>query len=431
MILRILVFLATLGVASAALKVSDRSISTSKQFIIYSEDKKLRAEVAIKAEDYKEFLLRTIQGNDEWKWTVILNIGVQPPAVRNPPPSKIGIYEADGGSLKVQVDVYDPKYVKQSGFNVDLLNAILLEMAYRKSNIRAGRGFELPPAWFTYGLLEKIRARDEGLRASLYAGLLSSGKPPAMKDFFRTRPEQLDSTSRAIFGAQAVAMLEAVLDLPDGREALRTYLANPHRYPGDIRDLLEAIPSLQNDPNILERKWVLAMAKASAGNRVNLLTYNETRKELDRILDVKALPDPKHPEVAAMSGPYALETIARSQSGKFILTQTSDALLRLSLRAHPVYKPLVDEYYRIVNELIARPKRRVDKRVALAEETRAALASRISDVKDYMDWVEATQLQVEDESLAEALKDIDEIEQTPRRNDRISLYLDAIEERGW
>jgi hypothetical protein len=339
----------------------------------------------------------------------------------------MGIYEGDAGQNKIQLDVFDRGLLKDPDLDSLLVGALALEMTYRNTPIKAGKAYQPPPAWFVEGLAERIRTRDAGLPASLYAGLLSNGQAPSIREFLDTQPARLDATSRAIYHAQAAALLEAVLALPDGRSGLRAYLSQPRK--GGADELVAMFPSLGKNRDSLGRKWVLAMARASAANRVDLLSQRETGDELARVLAVKALPDPKRPEVASMSGPYALPTIARSQSGKFILSQTEDGLLRLSLRAHPLYRSLTEEYLGIVRELIRRPKSRLDKRIATAEQVRAGLNRQTSEARDYLDWVEATKIKTESPEITKAVEDTQAVEQAPPRNDAISRYLDAVSER--
>lgn len=132
-----------------------------------------------------------------------------------------------------------------------------------------------------------------------------------------------------------------------------------------------------------------------------------------------------------MSGPYALPPIARSRNGRFILSQLEGGLLRLSIRSHPLYKPVVDEYLAITRELLAKPKRNLDKRIAAAEELRAGLTRQTSEARDYLDWVEATKVKTESPDLTTTLKAMDDLEEPPARNDAISRVLDDVSERGW
>jgi hypothetical protein len=418
------------GLASAAdsFEPPKRTISTSRQFVVYSAVPSARAEVSMRAEDDKREFLEALVAKDTWKYPIILNLDSQPPTTRRPPRWAMGIYEGDAGQNKIQLDVFDRALLKDPDFDSLLVGALVLETTYRDTPIKAGKAYQPPPAWFVEGLAERIHTRDAGLPASLYAGLLSNGQAPSIREFLDTQPARLDPTSRAIYRAQAAALLEAVLALPDGHSGLRVYLSQPRK--GGADELVAMFPSLGKNRDALGRKWVLAMARASAANRVDLLSQRETADELDHVLAVKALPDPKRPEVASMSGPYAMPTIARSQSGKFILSQTEDGLLRLSLRAHPLYKSLVDEYLGIVRELIRKPKSRLDKRIATVEQVRAGLNRETSEARDYLDWVEATKIKTESPEITKAVEETQTIEQAPPRSDAISRYLDAVSERG-
>jgi hypothetical protein len=417
--------------ATAALDLPAHSQSTSGQFIVYASDANTRSAVAMKAEDIKSKLLDTVRTRDEWKMPIILNIGSTPPNTRRPPRYLLGVYEGDGGKNKLQLDVFDLDLLKEPEFQTQILAALLTEMLYRNTPLKAGRAFAPPPDWVLHGLAMHISSGDNDSNAALYASLLSSTNPPRLSEFLGEQAGRLDPTSLALYSAQAAALLDAVMDLPDGRRHLREYLSAPRRSPGQTSDLVAAFPEAGKDGAALSRKWVLAIARASATNRVDLLGERETAKQLAALLAVQALPDPKHPEVASMSGPYALPPIARSRNGRFILSQLEGGLLRLSIRAHPLYKPLVDEYLAITRALLAKPKRHMDKRIATAEEVRAGLSRETSEARDYLDWVEATKVKTESPDLTATLKAMDDLEEPPPRPDAISRALDAVSERGW
>ncbi len=410
--------------------LKNRSFSTSKQFVVYAADPSTRAKVLRKAEDYKAEFLDLLGIDDEYKFTVILNLGAPPPNARKAPSSQLGLYELDGNELKIQLDVYDLDYLNDPAFDRDLMASILLEYAYRNNATSAGRSFETPPAWVVEALLEKIRVRENGPEAAAYSALLTGGKTPRVDDFFRTREDRLDPTSRLIFRAQSLAMLDTLRELPDGRRGLHDYLSVPRRSPSSTKEVVELFPSLEGNREALSRKWVLSIARASSSNRVDLIGVRDSAKELATILDVQALPDPKTPEIAAMSGPLALGAIARSKSGEFILAQMRNDLMRLSVRVHPLYKPLTDEYLQIVGELLAKPKRRLEKRIAAAEETRARLSRKTTEMNSYLDWVETTKIQTESETFSEIVEDTDEAVGAPPRPDAISQFLDNYDSKS-
>ncbi len=74
-----------LGTAFAVLDLPKRSVSSSRQFVVYTNDADLRSKVAMRAEDLKTAVLETLDGKDEWKLPIILNIGSNPPNVKRPP----------------------------------------------------------------------------------------------------------------------------------------------------------------------------------------------------------------------------------------------------------------------------------------------------------------------------------------------------------
>ena len=430
-LLRILIFLLPVAAAfGGPLEVIPHSTSSSGQFIVYSNDPKARSLAAIHAEDQKREFLELLRTTDNWKLPVIVNLDATPPLVRRPPQWQLRIYEGDDRKNKVQLDIFDRSLLDSPDFQTLLLSTLVLEYSYRNTPVKAGRPFQEPPTWFVQGLAQRIRSQDQGLPASLYASLLSTGAPPRLNDFLDSRLDRMDPTLLAIYQAQAAAFIDAILSLPDGRDGLRSYLSVPRKSPPSLDEIVGCIPSLGKKSEELSRKWVLSMARSSAADRVDLMTARDTGDELDRILTVKALPDPKHPEMAAMSGPYALPAIARSRNGRFILSQTQEDLLKLSLRAHPLYKSLVDEYLRIVRELVQKPKRHEEKAIATAEDVRAGLQRQSDEIRDYMDWVQATKIHTDNDDLQKVVQSVNDLANPPPRTDEISRYLDAVAARS-
>jgi hypothetical protein len=409
-----------------------RTVSQSGQFIVFAQESAPRMETARKLDELKTGLTGMFRIPDTWKMPILVNLEAErPPRQRNPDAFSIGLFESEGDALRIQVDVFDPAFLSTPQFSLEIIRAMLLEIAYRETPIKAGKAFQLPPDWIVEAAFGRLNSNSNLVKPAVYSSLLASESPPELRDFLRLRPASLDSTSRLLYRAQAMALVDALTQLPDGAAGLQNYIRKTRRNPATIEEIISMFPSLAEDKSALGRRWLLAIAKGSATNRADLLSSRETGKELDRILEIKALPDPKNPEVAAMSGPYALESIARSRNGRFILNQLNEELLRLSLRAHPMFQPVVQDYLQIVRELIAKPKRRVDKRVASAEEIRAGLRSHNSEVESFIDWVETTKISEADETTAIAIEEADTIEDPPPRPDAISRHLDAIAERGW
>ena len=102
--------------------------------------------------------------------------------------------------------------------------------------------------------------------------------------------------------------------------------------------------------------------------------------------------------------------------------------LLLSARAHPGYRLLVRECYDLTRLLARGKTKNVAARVGRLASYRSVIESQVRDVDDYMNWFEATQLKTMSGAFSDILKAAGETEnESPRRRDPISVYLDSIE----
>jgi hypothetical protein len=105
-------------------------------------------------------------------------------------------------------------------------------------------------------------------------------------------------------------------------------------------------------------------------------------------------------------------------------------LLVLIPQCNPVLRPIGREYQELV-ALLARGKRRgVPKRLSRLELTRQQLAARMTEIDDYLNWFEATQMNSGSGNFTGYLKAVDQ-SQLPaqRRHDPLSVYVDALEDQ--
>ena len=111
------------------------------------------------------------------------------------------------------------------------------------------------------------------------------------------------------------------------------------------------------------------------------------------------------------------------------LSQLSRDLLVLIAQANPVLRPIAREYQQSV-ALLARGKRRgIAKRLSHLDATRKQLAARMSDIDDYMNWFEATQIKNGSGNFTDYLKAADQSQlSASKRHDPLSVYVDALED---
>jgi hypothetical protein len=99
-------------------------------------------------------------------------------------------------------------------------------------------------------------------------------------------------------------------------------------------------------------------------------------------------------------------------------------------QANPVLRPVAREYQQIA-ALLTRGKRRgIAKRLSHLDSTRKQLAARMSDIDDYMNWFEATQMKNGSGNFTDYLKAMDQSQISPsKRHDRLSAYVDALDDQ--
>jgi len=422
-------FALVLGLVPMEAAALQRSISSSGQFVIYFSDATVRMELAREAEDVKEKWRRALHLKDEWKAPIIIQVASRRP--RNAPRVLTRLYESDGDAYKVQIDIYDVMVMKDRSLEREILRALCLEYSYRGHAALAGRQVIQPPDWLIDGLAEDLLAREEGIPAGLYEMLIESGPPPQLSAFLKMDPDRLDATSRTIYAAQARGLLRALLGLPRGADGLTAYLsALPDGNSADAKRLTRAFPEFAEDETKLSKLWTLSLAGASATDRVMPLSMLETRRQLGLLLEISAPRDPKKPELGMVAGAEALPALARAESGRYVMKQKSEDLLRLEMRAHPIMRPIIEEYGQITNLLVAKPRKNVEKRLRMNAELQAAVEERIEAIEDYVNWFEATQPGASSHKFDEAIA-IQKIPGLPQRNDPISRQLDQRESQGW
>jgi hypothetical protein len=397
----------------------ERSVSPSRQFIIYGADAELRGAVSNIAERTKANLLVLLRQRDNWIVPVVVNLQPQQANLPEIPPADLR-FSQTGFGLKLQLDLTISKDFDVSLMERELLRAILLEMIYRKeSHIAAGSIFVEPPDWLIDGVLALAPGSDRG---QLVEALTTADKTESLELFLRQRRRLFDSAGRTLYRAYSFALVQMLIDGRNGPARLAQYighLSNASNEP--LADLKAQFPFLLGDA---ERTWQLTLSRLRNLQTYQLLTFAESERRLDELLHVK---------ISQATKPVSLDELAQrkaSPNEKIALNQLGHDLLSFVAGANPVLRPIAREYQEIV-ALLARGKRkRIAKRLSRLEVTRKQLAARMSDIDDYMNWFEATQMKSGSGNFTDYLKAVDQSQLSlPKRHDPLSIYVDALEDQ--
>ena len=305
----------------------------------------------------------------------------------------------------------------------ELLRAILLEMIYRKqSHIAAGSVFVEPPDWLIEGALALAPGRDRG---QLVEALTTADQIEPLEAFLRQRPKLLDSAGRTLYRAYSFAFVQMLIDGRNGPSRLTQYIGHLSSASNEaLADLKTQFPSLGSDA---EQTWQLTLSRLKNLQTYQSLTFVESERRLDELLRLKIS------EANKPAKPEGLDELAQhkmSASEKMALSELNRELLLFVAQANPVLRPIVREYQEIVALLGRGKRKRMAKRLSRLEVIRKQLAARMSDIDDYMNWFEATQMKSRSGNFTGYLKAANHSQlAAPKRHDPLSVYVDALEDQ--
>lgn len=398
----------------------ERSVSVSRQFIVYSSDVRVRAGLCNVAERTKATLLALLLTSDDWKTPIVIN--AMPPQANLPElPAAALTVSQTGFGLKLQVDLTIRPDLNASAIECELLRAILLERMYRaQPNLPVGTAYVSPPEWLLDGVLAWGSQRDPAEFAAPLKTIVAANKIISLQDFLRQRPEMLDSPSREIYRSYSYALVSFLSRGP----LIARYIADLPNAPNDtLSDLIAHYPKLGGSVENAERIWKNSVADLAASSGYQLLTVAETERRLEVLLHFQ-FPASKEAERFWSLEDYP--RFRRFRERALVLNKLTEDLMVLGVRANPMSRPVVREYQDIAFRLARGKTSGIAARLKRVQNARELLVGRVQEIDDYMNWFEATHIRGGSGSFAEYLKAPEEPAKS-RRRDAISVYLDSIE----
>ena len=189
-----------------------KTIGESGQLIVFGGSSAGRLVVVRGGERLKKGWAQETGVSEAWKWPILVNL-LPPSAAKSPVPIT-SLFVGDGNALKLQIDA-PANFAGSPLLEIEIVRALALEAAYRDLPPEPGKSFQQPPDWLVEGTWQEINAEREALPPKLFDRLIESGPPPKLEAFLRLRPAAMDATSRAIYRAQAMALLAALASTPE------------------------------------------------------------------------------------------------------------------------------------------------------------------------------------------------------------------------
>ena len=414
-----------------AFDFTQRSISQSAQFIVYSPDIRLRLAVTGFAETAKQDVLETLGLGDHWKFPIVIEL--RQPASTDPAglASQVRLIQTEGGWM-AQVDVVLREgEFKQVRFPQLVVRAILLEVAYREHPPEIGVRYADPPSWLVEGLAQNIQVRASGSapNAAIFRQLIETGRLPKIRDFLKDNVAVMDSTSLAVHGSCAGSLVDLLAGDPGGKASLVKLLKGlPEADDDPVAQLLKYFPALGGSETDLEKWWTLGLARRSATDGHLTLSVPETNARLAPLLRIAVVTDEKK-QTRAEFDLADYKAFRKYPGAKAALAAQSAELTGLLMQAHPLLRPVVLEYQRIINELAAGRTRRVAEALSGVASYQELIDERKDKIEDYLNWYEATQMPQQSGAFEDYLQGSKALEKgtPPKRNDPISNYIDQLQ----
>jgi hypothetical protein len=406
-------------------------LSRSGQFRVSGGDGMLRGTVALLAEETRDDLLRLTGEKDAWKVPVSLRLHGR---AGDPMPERTIVTRliVVEGVKELRIDIHLSRGIEHERFKRSVTAALLYERA-----LAAGAGNEADAVltvrpWLADGLREAIAWRLNQTDRRLYEALFKRGGLFKIEQLFAVDDsafENLDGLSRAAFRVSSGALVMALLEQPQGKDGFRAFLTEAAAFEGEMPALLRKhFPELNLSETSLS-KWLQLQLAAKGGTNLltDILTIPQTETALGEALRLhfrtpEGIIQQKElaawPELAALEEPERVAAVRPAE----------DALVRLSYRCFPSYRPLLAEYQLILSAIARNKTRDVAERLVALEETRVTMNARAARARDYLDWFEITRAR----ETSGAFDDYQRLKQRLKadphsRKDDLSAYLDHMD----
>ena len=395
----------------------ERSVSPSGQFVIYGGDAAWRGAISILSEQTKSSLLAILQRRDRWTIPAVINLQTRAANLPEIPNAEMR-FSQTGAGLKLQLDLAISREINSAAVEHEIMRLILLEMIYRnQTDIPPGETYVEPPDWLIDGLLALAPNRN---RSSLLDALAASQQAPTLDEFLHERFELLDPVGQSLYRAYSFALAQLLAENP---ARLGRYIDNLARASNDsLAELQKSFPQLAGTD--FEKIWKLKIASVKESRHSELLTFSQSNEKLDALLQTE------FPSANAREKSLSLENLCDKKLGAaqtLALRKFGEALLLLAARTNPALRPIVQDYHQLAAQLAIGKNRGVAKKLAELKALREKLAARMTEVDDYMNWFEATQLQTPSGLFENLNAANDNVGSRSGKRDAFSIYLDAME----
>lgn len=406
------------------------TVSLSGRFRIRGGDNLVRGALAVEAEDVRVALLRLTGGKeaDDAVVFVVLH-GREGDKMRARSVAARQVIRDAGFDLEIHVHLSHG--VDIEAFRHAVVTAMVCCQAAKAANPPAGDTPLVVPPWLVEGLREAAAWHENRPDRKLYEVLYRHGglyKPTELFAVDARAYDDLDGAMRAAFRGSAGAMVMAMAEQPLGQEGLAAFLTEVTTHQGEMPALLRRhFPEMNLSDNSLAKWLALKLADLAAPSVTEALSVRETDTALTQALllhfrdeagTLDSIPVEQWEDISDLPEPARAEAVRQAQ----------DALVRLSFRCFPSYRPLLREYQTALADIARGRTRKTAAQLAGLAQTRAEMLARCERAADVLDWFEITRARETSGAFDDYRRLKARLADNPTvRDDPLTVYLDRLD----
>lgn len=386
----IAIFVFKMAVFTAtALDLRNRSTSSSGQFTIYCDDREIRSAATGLTEEVKSHVLKLLQEPDAWRFPIVISLYTE--NSEDAKSDRISM-AVSNGMVKIDV-IHEIKGENWSeGLQRKVIGAVILELCYRDDPPRnSGERFVFPPWWIVAGARETISRENDSIFREVLKNALETEKLPGIEKFVSTPPVTLQGSIGIVDRAFATCLLDALASGPDGGKNLARFVKTwPMSHGDPVSAVLSHFPFLNASSSNMDKWWMIQIARFGTSERWQTLSLQESEAEISSALEFEFFVEKNQERQKFTIHEYP--SFLKLPDAKTVLAAAQMKIITLSAKVHPLLRPACSDYEQIIGRLIANKTRGLKNRLNAVENFRKETLGKMSEVTDYLNWYQATQI---------------------------------------
>lgn len=396
---------------------------------------------------------------DYWAIPIRIELWGQPDDVFHGEGFRTEIEHRPDGRFHIRLAVRLHDRFDEEAFRLEMVRALVLEQMLSPVAESPGgltKDIIEPPEWIVHGFDQLFAFREAGSPSSFFDGALRSGQFLTPEQLFATEdPRSLDPVSFEIYRASAAAMVEALLDQPNGDAGVREMLADfgTKTDPNLVALLRQHFPSFRELDEGMEKWWALQVAALGQQQSFEFMSPEDTERWLEEAITVRlggddagtspSLPQRRSfldrlrnigPAANRSDPPFSgkIDQFEQFLAHEDLMTALDRCFARiqqLKVAGHPLYRPVFEGYEQVIEQLAKKRTGTLDEQLAALDDLRNTIRSTLEKSEDFLNHYEATRTPRRSQAFEDYIEIRRKLERQapPRRDDRISRYLDALE----